>query len=124
MDNIQTNERMWVDAWHLQGVKPGSQGFLVGHKNTLTGNQRFELRPTPPKTNRSQEERPFGWCGTNNDVSTDGYGVWEVIKFSAGGQRVLLEEVTSVHKLSEFLDAYGYPDLLNEMLDKIEARKD
>lgn len=107
---------IWIDGGELQA---GERGFLVRNHHNTKGWNRYYLRDNPPRTNVSLEDRPYGWCGTCNDIATHGEGVWEVIKVAANG-RAQLAEVTCPEKLEDFLEDVGYPDLLEDILDHIQ----
>ena len=102
---------MWIDC----DLKPGDAGFLVEITNDVKGSQRFELRDRPPTTNQSHMPRARGWCGTTNDVAVYGRGVWRVAKVAKNG-RCKLEEITVWEEVLDFLEEYGYPDLLDEIV--------
>jgi hypothetical protein len=79
------------------------------------GQHRHELRLRPPYTNQSREPRPKGWCGSYNNVSTYGRGIWRVIRRVENG-RCKIEEITDSDRLANFLEEFGYPDLLDELV--------
>lgn len=65
---------------------------------------------TPPAhTNQSHKPRLRGWCGSWNDTSTYGRGVWEVVRVAKNG-RCLLSELDG-DEMQAVLDDLGYPDL-------------
>lgn len=103
---------MWIDGEHLS---IGDAGFLVEISNYVKGSTRHELRDRPPTTNESRQPRPLGWCGTFNDTATHGCGIWRVIDTRPNG-RAKLEEITARAEIEAFLDAVGFPDLIDECL--------
>lgn len=111
-----SNKQKWVDGDGEMTV--GSKGFLTCNHHELKGWSRYKLRDMPPKTNSSFEDRPYGWCGTYDNIATYGEGVWEVIRIAKNG-RALLQEITDTETLAGYLDETGYPDLLDEMLEHI-----
>lgn len=110
MEKIMT--AMWIDG---ENLNVGEIGFLVEISNAIKGSERHELRNRPPRTNQSHEDRPRGWCGTWNDNSTNGCGVWKVTRTAKNG-RAQIVEVTDRDALVAFLDEYGFPELLDECL--------
>ena len=110
------SKQIWIDADDSLSI--GDRGFLVCNENTMKGWQRHYLRDTPPRTNVSLADTPYGWCGTYNDLATYGCGAYEVIRVARNG-RLLLQEITDAETLSGFLEEFGYPDLLDEMLEHI-----
>jgi hypothetical protein len=105
---------VWIDG--RDGLSVGDAGFLVHISNAIKHSERYELRNRPPQMNQSHKPCPRGWCGSWNDVSTDGLGVWRVVKLANNG-RVQIAEVTTRDELVAFLDEHGYPDLLDECLE-------
>ena len=98
---------MWIGPDETLSV--GDKGFLIKHKNSTQGWERHELRDTPAHTNQSHEPRLRGWCGSWNDTSTYGRGVWEVVRVAKNG-RCLLSELDG-DEMQAVLDDLGYPDL-------------
>ena len=111
-----SNKTLWIDDDGL--LQRGERGFLVRNHHNTKGRDRYYLRDNPPKTNVSFEARPYGWCGTCDDIATFGEGVWEVTKLAKNG-RVQLTEITDAETLAEFLDEFGYPELLDDLLEHI-----
>lgn len=107
---------IWIDGPDHISTPVGSAFFLVAHSHHLKGWTRHELRDTPPRTNQSFEPRPIGWCGSYNDVSTQGRGVWRVTRVAKNG-RVQLTRVTDPTELREYLDETGFPDLLDDLIE-------
>ena len=116
-NDMTTTTSMWIGGHKAasDGFCVGDAAFLVRFSNAVRDTERYELRDLPANTNLSHEARPRGWCGTWNNVSTDGLGVWRVAKIAKNG-RVQIAEVTERDELSAFLNEYGYPDLLDECL--------
>jgi hypothetical protein len=104
---------MWIDR--SQSLRVGDAGFLVRIGNATTGIERYELRARPPTVNHSQRPMPRGWCGSWNDVSSEGLGIWRVVEFARDG-RAQIAEVLDPDELASFLNEYGYPDLLDACL--------
>lgn len=109
---------MWIDhdphfEEHL-GV--GDTRFLINVYNSNREWDRYDLRDHPARTNVSNQPRAVGWCGTYNDTETHGCGVWRVTKVAKNGNLKIIK-VTDKAELEEFLEEYGYPDLLSECLD-------
>ena len=102
----------WIDGSGNETV--GDAGFLVHIENQVKGWERFELRDRPPYTNQSREPMPIGWCGSHNDTSTYGKGVWQVVQVARNG-RVQINKVLDRDKLEAFLNEYGYPELLDDL---------
>ena len=112
-----TNKTLWID--NSDGLlQVADRGFLVRNSHETKGWTRYFLRNNPPKTSRSFEARPYGWCGTCDSIATFGEGVWEVTKLAKNG-RVQLTEITDAETLAEFLDEFGYPELLDDLLEHI-----
>lgn len=99
---------MWIDNQQEFGV--GDMAFLIEFCNTNTGASQYMLRNQPAYTNVSREPRLRGWCGSDNNVSTTGVGVYRVIRIAKSG-RYFMEEVRS-DELREFLEEMGYPELI------------
>lgn len=108
---------MWIDG---DDLSVGQTGFLVQILNETRRSERIEMRDRPPRTNQSHAYRPNGWCGSSNDVSTYGLGVWTVTRVAKNG-RAQVARVTDRDALEKFLDEYGFPDLLDECLEAIAA---
>lgn len=104
-------ETKWIDE-QAEPLSVGDAGFLVRNSYENTGGERYELRDTPAHTNQSHMPRLVGWCGSWNNVSTYGEGVWKVIRVAKNG-RLLLQEIEGAERQA-FLDEYGYPDLTPE----------
>lgn len=96
----------WIDGQDFDGDK----GFLVEFYNSTTECWRYALRNTPAYTNRSNEPRLHGWCGSYNNTSTTGCGAWKVLRVAKSG-RMLIEELKG-EELVEFLEEMGYPELV------------
>lgn len=103
---------MWIDGDDLE---VGEFGFLVRISNLNKNSERFELRNRPPRTNVSHQDTPRGWCGSYNNVSTSGFGVWKVIRVAKNG-RAQIVEVTDRDELVAFLDECGFPDLIEQCM--------
>lgn len=102
--------QMWIDE--QEGYKVGDVGFLICNYNENTGSERWFLRDNPAHTNRSNVPRMLGWCGSYNNVSTSGCGVWKVIRIARSG-RYLIEKATP-DEVEVFLEEVGYPDLTED----------
>lgn len=96
----------WIDEQDFDGDK----GFLVEFYNSNAECWRYALRNTPAYTNRSNEPRLNGWCGSYNNLSTTGCGAWKVLRVAKSG-RMLIEEMEG-EELNEFLEEMGYPELI------------
>jgi hypothetical protein len=105
-------ETLWIDC---DPDDMPEMGFLVEINHENKGSTRYELRLRPPYTNQSREPRPTGWCGSYNNVSTFGRGIWRVIRRVENG-RCKIEAVTDSAQLADFLEEFGYPDLLDELV--------
>lgn len=109
------NEQFWTDLDTIPGDPEFcSLGFLTERCHTRHNTSDFSLRNRPPCTNVSRQPRPLGWCGTYNDVSLYGRGVWRVVKSLPNG-RCLIRRVTSREEIYHFLESVGYPELINEL---------
>jgi hypothetical protein len=91
---------------------PGETGFLVEKSHNLKGWTSWELREHPPRTNMSNVPHCVGWCGTTNDVSVHGHGLWRVVRVAKNG-RALVERLQG-DALQAALDEIGYPDLMDD----------
>lgn len=96
----------WIDGQDFDGDK----GFLVEFYNSSAESWRYALRNTPAYTNRSNEPRLHGWCGSYNNMSTTGCGAWKVLRVAKSG-RMLIEKMEG-EELAEFLEEMGYPELV------------
>lgn len=103
---------MWIDGDDLE---VGEVGFLVRTSNPVKRSEWHELRNRPPRTNVSHQDTPRGWCGSYNDNSTSGLGVWKVIRVAKNG-RAQIVEVTDRDELVAFLDECGFPDLIEQCM--------
>lgn len=66
----------------LEWVKPGKKCVLVGRTNTMSGAEWYELRPTASGIGGNLDssiKRYHGWRGTSYDISTDAYGLREIL---------------------------------------------
>ena len=90
----------------------GQVGFLIEHSNAH-GGETWRLADLPAHTNQSHEPRLSGWCGSYNDTSTYGRGLWRVVKILPNG-RVKIEEVVGEDLVSA-LEELGYPELVPEV---------
>ena len=109
------NEQFWTDL----DIDPTDTefcriGFLVERLQNQHNTSTFSIRNRPPCTNVSQKPRPLGWCGTYDDVSVYGRGIWRVVKTLDNG-RCLIQRVTKREEIFEYLDSVGYPCLINEL---------
>lgn len=111
-----SNQTMWIDDVD-QEMEEGLTAFLVRVNNGVQGWTRYEMRARPPHTNQSNEPRPFGWCGSWNDASTTGQGVWRVIRVAKSTGRVRIRQVTDRAELEAFLEECGYPDLIEDLVE-------
>ena len=98
----------WIEQ--QEHVALGDKAFLVSFSNENSGSTRYILRSQPAYTNRSSEPRLTGWCGSYNNVATEGEGAWKVIRIAKSG-RYLIERLEGV-ELEEFLEEMGYPELI------------
>lgn len=116
---MTTNSTRWIGPDDTLTV--GTIGFLIEHSNENTGVSRFELRDTPPYTNRSHEPRLTGWCGTWNNVGTYGQGMARVERLARNG-RALVRKLDG-DELAAALEELGYPELLEGVADNMAAQK-
>ena len=105
-------EKKWIEEQGYEGSGPGigDQAFLVSFFNENNGSTRYALRDKPAYTNRSNEPRLTGWCGTYNNVATYGEGAWKVIRIAKSG-RYLIQRLDDT-ELAEFLEEMGYSELI------------
>jgi len=105
-------EKKWIEdqSYEGHGYGLGDQAFLVSFCNASSGSTRYVLRDQPAYTNRSNEPRLTGWCGTNNNVATYIEGAWKVIRIAKSG-RYLIQRLDGM-ELAEFLEEMGYPELM------------
>lgn len=99
---------MWIGPDEL--LKVGDFGFLVKNEHYTKGWERYELRDTPPYTNQSIAPKLYGWCGSYNDVSTSGKGMWKVERMAKNG-RAFIRRLEG-DDLEAALDELGYPELM------------
>lgn len=91
----------------------GDTGFLIEFSTPMNGGyQRWDLRDTPAHTNRSNQPRLCGWCGTYNDLSTNAHGMAKVIRVAKNG-RCLIQSLEG-DELQAALEDLGYPNLSAE----------
>jgi hypothetical protein len=109
---------LWIHG--RDGLAVGDAGFLVRISNATNGSERYELRDRPPRTSQPLEPIPRGRCRTRNDTTTDGLGVWRVLKAARNG-RVEVQEITDQDELMVFLAERGYRDLLKRCLSATVA---
>lgn len=100
----------WIDE--QEGYNVGDCGFLVSNAHETEGWERFYLRDNPARTNVSRVPRLIGWCGTYNNISTSGCGVWKVVRIAKNG-RMLISQPTD-EEVAVFLEEMGYPDLTED----------
>lgn len=100
----------YIDTTEDMDLKIGTVGFLIESDNPYSGSARAYLSDRPAHTNQSNEPRLSGWCGSYNDVSTYGRGLWRVVKILPNG-RVKIEEVIG-EDLASALEDLGYPELV------------
>lgn len=101
------NDTMWIGPDELE---PGDFGFLVFTSHYTQHWERYDLRDTPAYTNQSQEPMLSGWCGSYNDVSTYGRGMWKVERVARNG-RAFIRRLEG-DCLKDALEELGYPDLM------------
>lgn len=102
----------WIDeqGFDGRGYDLGDKAFLVSFYNENSGSTKYVLRDRPAYTNITIEPRLTGWCGSYNNVSTEGEGAWKVTRIAKSG-RYLIEELGG-QELAEFLEEMGYPELI------------
>ncbi len=105
-----TSTAKWIDE--QPGYAVGNAGFLIEVYNENTAGTRFSLDDSPPYTNRSNEPRLVGWCGSYNNVATYGCGAFKVVKVAKNG-RLKIEKLSG-EDLQSFLEEMGYPDLTED----------
>lgn len=98
---------MWIGP--DENLAVGDKGFLINTSNPIKGSDTYFLRDTPAYTNQSHEPKLHGWCGSYNDTSTYGRGMWEVVKVAKNG-RAQIKELEGVD-LEAALEEFGYPEL-------------
>lgn len=98
---------MWIGP--DESLTVGQIGFLVEKHQTMKGWTRYEVRDVPGHTNRSNEPRLHGWCGTYNDLATHGRGMVRVERVAKNG-RAYVRELAG-DELAAALDELGYPEL-------------
>jgi len=100
----------WIDE--QEGYNVGGCGFLISNSHETEGWERYHLRDTPAHTNVSRVPRLIGWCGSYNNISTSGCGVWKVTRIAKNG-RMMLTRPTD-EEVAAFLEETGYPDLTED----------
>jgi hypothetical protein len=98
---------MWIGP--DENLNVGDKGFLIKISNPVSHYERYELRNTPPYTNQSHQPVLEGWCGSYNDTSTYGKGMWVVERMAKNG-RAFIRKLED-EELFNALEEYGYPDL-------------
>lgn len=101
---------MWIGP--DDRLSDGKVGFLVNIENPVRGTDHYELRDNPPTTNQSYRPRLRGWCGSYNDTSTWGMGMWKVERMARNG-RAFIRKLDG-DELQAALEEFGYPDLTDE----------
>ena len=91
-----------------ESLRVGDTGFIL-HLSHIDRADRYIVRDTPARTNRSFEDRLYGWCGSSEDLSTYACGIVRVVRVARNG-RVLVTPLTGVAR-STALAELGYPDL-------------
>jgi hypothetical protein len=98
---------MWIDSGDIE---EGATGFLI-EKSDANNNRKWHLfGDYPPHTNQSNRPRPVGWCGSYNNVTTSGLGIWQVVKALPNGRCKLLK-LTDLDAITAYLEEVGYPDI-------------
>ena len=100
----------WIDE--QEGYIVGECGFLINHSHETEGWESYQLRSVPARTNVSRVPRLIGWCGSYNNISTSGCGVWKVTRVAKNG-RMLIQEATA-EEVEAFLEEMGYPGLTED----------
>ena len=101
-------DKLWIEE--QEEFEVGDSAFLISFFNESTASTRYVLRNTPAYTNRSNEPKLHGWCGTYNNIGTYGEGAWQVVRIAKSG-RYLIKELTR-SELILFLEDMGYPELI------------
>jgi len=101
-------DEIWVEEQQDFGV--GDSAFLICFHDENRGATRYQMRLQPAYTNRSNEPKLNGWCGTYNNLSTTAFGAWKVAKIAKSG-RYLLRSLEG-QELKDFLNEMGYPELI------------
>jgi hypothetical protein len=104
----------WGD-YKGEEYKLGEVGFLVKF-TPEKGPERWRLFSRPAHTSQSHEPRLYGWCGNNNNITTDAIGLGRVVKLLDNG-RVQFEEIDDPEEIQRHLDDLGYPELAVEIND-------
>lgn len=104
-----TSKSLWIGP--DENLSVGDVGFLIERSHERERWTRYEIRHTPPYTNRSHEPKLFGWCGSYNGLSTSGVGLVRVMRVARNG-RAFVEQLEG-DDLATALDELGYPDLVN-----------
>ena len=105
-----TDKHMWIGPDEM--LKVGDFGFLIEKSHDNHGWTRYELCDTPEVANISREPRLYGWCGSYNNLSTTGCGMYRV-KRVAKNSRCYIEQLEGA-ELAAALEDLGYPELYSE----------
>lgn len=109
---------MWIGV-EGDDFAPGQTGFLVETSHATKGWTRYQLRDWPAKTNQSFEPRLHGWCGSHNDVSTNGRGVARAERVAKNGRALvkILEGAEAIAALEDL----GFPELAEQLVPGVSA---
>jgi len=99
---------LWIDC--QDPVIRDTYRYLIEKYDSNNNRTWHILSDAPPRTNQSNEPTVVGSCGSYNNVSTNGKGIWKVIKALNNG-RVKLERVTNADKIAAYLEETGFPDI-------------
>lgn len=85
----------WVGGGPYLDWEVGDLAYLVEVLDTTSGKTTWHVSKDVPRTNRSREPMPNGWCGETNNRSVYGYGRVEIRRVvdAPGGARVLIRRV-------------------------------
>ncbi len=102
---------LWIDDEGTMDdfghIDNGELAFLVERFNENTGRTTYYLSRRPPHTNRSNEPRLNGWCGTTNNIAKYGRGLAKIVRRAKNGRAMLVP----VAPTAEALEELGYPEL-------------
>lgn len=99
---------LWID-WQ-DPIPVGEISYLIEKYDSNHNRTWHILSNTPPRTNQSNKPTVVGSCGSYNNVSTTGKGIWVVIKTLKTG-RVQLSQITDPDEINTYLEETGFPDI-------------
>jgi hypothetical protein len=101
---------LWIDG----NYEVGHVGFRIHQSNPIRHTATTLLTQYPAHTNQSGQARLYGWCGSTNDTNTYAMGLAKVVRQGRNG-RVQIVEVRALAAIKQFLEAVGYPALLDQL---------